>query len=356
MSWMVPGASHREIAPTTLEGVNRNISDLSTTFDQETTIMHGLMEDARDDRSELRGRVNLLYRDRPIHHHLAVMVEREAWMAREAWGFSMDVSDDTCSHVLALRLPKDTASIDFWITGCRPPENTDPRSPAHAKKPDGTQKEAGIVPRFWLFVSNAMQPVNNLRKWHPYEGPQEPQVKAITHNIPTITTTPPTVTDPTTLPLRSLIAQLQAMINEASQVKLHLALCKDDALHGGYAHVQTTTPEAAHAMPWANIRSKQIPNKYQTARGPRSRKTEAEIMFPEESDQIEERYYGGFLPDRILGSVKALKSKTKQEVIEFTNACKGGQNQGLYDITTGIVRNLKEEQQQSRCNRMEAEP
>ncbi|GJR06385.1 hypothetical protein Tco_0529369 [Tanacetum coccineum] len=71
--------------------------------DERTTIMHGLMEDARDDRSELRGRVNLLYSDRPIHHHLAVMVEREAWMAREAWGFSMDISDDTCSHVLALR-------------------------------------------------------------------------------------------------------------------------------------------------------------------------------------------------------------------------------------------------------------
>ncbi|GJV52992.1 hypothetical protein Tco_1448733 [Tanacetum coccineum] len=92
-----------EISPTTIEGVNRNITDLSTTFDQETTIMHGLMEDARDDRSELSGRVNLLYRDRPIHHHLAVMVEREAWMAREAWGFSMDVSDDARSHVLALR-------------------------------------------------------------------------------------------------------------------------------------------------------------------------------------------------------------------------------------------------------------
>ncbi|GJY75204.1 reverse transcriptase domain-containing protein [Tanacetum coccineum] len=67
-----------------------------------------LMEDARDDRSELEAPrkkkgVNLLYRDRPIHHHLAVMVEREAWMAREAWGFSMDVSDDARSHVLALR-------------------------------------------------------------------------------------------------------------------------------------------------------------------------------------------------------------------------------------------------------------
>ncbi|GJU99545.1 putative reverse transcriptase domain-containing protein [Tanacetum coccineum] len=38
--------------------------------------------------------------------------------------------------------------------------------------------------------------------------------------------------------------------------------------------------------------------------------------FPKESDQIE-RYIGG-LPDMILGSVKASKSKTMQEVIEFT--------------------------------------
>ncbi|GKF74331.1 hypothetical protein Tco_0220663, partial [Tanacetum coccineum] len=34
------------------------------------------MEDAQDDRSQLRGRVNLLYRDRPVHRRLAVMIER----------------------------------------------------------------------------------------------------------------------------------------------------------------------------------------------------------------------------------------------------------------------------------------
>ncbi|GKD89468.1 putative reverse transcriptase domain-containing protein, partial [Tanacetum coccineum] len=39
-------------------------------------------------------------------------------------------------------------------------------------------------------------------------------------------------------------------------------------------------------------------------------------MFPEEIDKIE-KYIGG-LPDMILGSVKASKSKTMQEVIEFT--------------------------------------
>ncbi|GJU28617.1 hypothetical protein Tco_1167238 [Tanacetum coccineum] len=91
-----------EIAPTTLEGVNQRVTDLSTVVEQETTIMYGIMEDAQDDRSQLRGRVNLLYRDRPIHSRLAVMVEREARMAREAWGLSMDASDYARSDVMSL--------------------------------------------------------------------------------------------------------------------------------------------------------------------------------------------------------------------------------------------------------------
>nr|GEY43845.1 putative reverse transcriptase domain-containing protein [Tanacetum cinerariifolium] len=77
------GASE-EIAPTTLQGVNQRVTDLSTIIKQETTIMYGTMEEAQDNRSQLRGRVNLLYRDRPVHHHLAVMVERErlGWLVR----------------------------------------------------------------------------------------------------------------------------------------------------------------------------------------------------------------------------------------------------------------------------------
>ncbi|GJR05867.1 hypothetical protein Tco_0528851 [Tanacetum coccineum] len=62
----------------------------------------------------------------------------------------------------------------------------------------------------------------------------------------------------------------------------------------------TTTTEAAHAMPWAALK-KMMTDKY----CPR-----------EEIDKVE-KYIGG-LPDMILGSVKASKSKTMQEVIEFT--------------------------------------
>nr|GFB31203.1 hypothetical protein [Tanacetum cinerariifolium] len=69
------GASE-EIAPTTLHGVNQRVTDLSTVVEQTTNIMYGMMEEAQDDWSQLRGRVKLLYRDRLVHRRLAVMIER----------------------------------------------------------------------------------------------------------------------------------------------------------------------------------------------------------------------------------------------------------------------------------------
>nr|GEX74638.1 hypothetical protein [Tanacetum cinerariifolium] len=65
--------------------------------------MYGMMEEDQDDQSQLRGRVNILYRNRPVHQHLTVMVEREARMACEAWGLSMDASDNARSNVMSLR-------------------------------------------------------------------------------------------------------------------------------------------------------------------------------------------------------------------------------------------------------------
>ncbi|GJV97947.1 hypothetical protein Tco_1549524 [Tanacetum coccineum] len=99
---MTVRGSIEEIAPTTLKGVNQRVTNLSTTVEEETTSMYGIMEDAQDDRSQLRGRVNLLYRDRPVHRRLAVMIERDAKMACEAWGLSMDASDYARSDVLSL--------------------------------------------------------------------------------------------------------------------------------------------------------------------------------------------------------------------------------------------------------------
>ncbi|GKB00452.1 hypothetical protein Tco_0828445, partial [Tanacetum coccineum] len=96
--------THIEIPMSCLpKGVNQRVTNLSTVVEQETTIMYGIMEDAQDDQSQLRGRVNLLYRDRSVHCRLAVMIERGAKMTREAWGLSMDASDYARSDVMSLR-------------------------------------------------------------------------------------------------------------------------------------------------------------------------------------------------------------------------------------------------------------
>nr|GEZ08369.1 hypothetical protein [Tanacetum cinerariifolium] len=125
----------------------------------------------------------------------------------------------------------------------------------------------------------------------------------------------------------------------SNQVKFTTCTLQDDDLTWWNSHVKTTTPEAAYAMTWATLKEK-MTGKY-CPRG-EIKKIETEMwnlkvkgtdvvaynrrfqqlalmcsrMFPEEIDKIK-KYIGG-LPDMILGSVKASKSKTMQEVIEFT--------------------------------------
>ncbi|GJV00318.1 reverse transcriptase domain-containing protein [Tanacetum coccineum] len=123
------------------------------------------------------------------------------------------------------------------------------------------------------------------------------------------------------------------------QVKFATCNLQDDALTWWNTHVKTTTPEAAHAMPWATLK-KMMTDKYCLRGEIKKIKTEmwnlkvkgtdvvaysrrfqqlalmCSRMFPEEIHKIE-KYIGG-LPDMIHGSVKASKPKTMQEAIELT--------------------------------------
>nr|GFD31212.1 hypothetical protein [Tanacetum cinerariifolium] len=66
-TWDEPVGANEEIAPTTLQGANQRVTNLSTIVEQKTTIMY------------------------------------EARMAREAWGLSMDASDNAHLDVMSLR-------------------------------------------------------------------------------------------------------------------------------------------------------------------------------------------------------------------------------------------------------------
>ncbi|GJX50325.1 hypothetical protein Tco_0277170 [Tanacetum coccineum] len=93
----------QEIAPTTLEGVNQRVIELSTTVDQEDEIIYSHLDDARYDRAILRARVNMLDGDRPFHRHTAIRMDEEARLSRAAWAQSMDACDQTHSEGVLLR-------------------------------------------------------------------------------------------------------------------------------------------------------------------------------------------------------------------------------------------------------------
>ncbi|GJU81960.1 putative reverse transcriptase domain-containing protein [Tanacetum coccineum] len=125
------------------------------------------------------------------------------------------------------------------------------------------------------------------------------------------------------------------------QVKFATCTLQDDALTWWNAHVKTTTPEAAHAMPWATLK-KMMTDKY-CPRG-EIKKIETEMwnlkvkgtdvvaysrrfqqlalmcsrMFPEEISRLKSISVSLLRYDWVHGSVKASKPKTMQEAIEFT--------------------------------------
>ncbi|GJR70561.1 hypothetical protein Tco_0016626 [Tanacetum coccineum] len=93
----------QEIAPTTLEGVNQRVIELSSTIDQEDEIIYSQLDDARYDRALLSARVNMLESDRPFHRRTAVLMKEEARLSCTAWAQSMDACDQTHSEGILLQ-------------------------------------------------------------------------------------------------------------------------------------------------------------------------------------------------------------------------------------------------------------
>nr|GFA18877.1 putative reverse transcriptase domain-containing protein [Tanacetum cinerariifolium] len=110
-----------EIAPTTLEGVDQRVTELDTTVRQRIDEFEIRFEEAHDERAFLRACVNTLFRDRPDHHHTAMLLDREAMYSREAWAGSEDRSAAIAAYVRILEahvvaLIAQTSSLQTQLT------------------------------------------------------------------------------------------------------------------------------------------------------------------------------------------------------------------------------------------------
>ncbi|GJR72313.1 hypothetical protein Tco_0084678 [Tanacetum coccineum] len=100
------GAARQEMGPAVAKEDPYFVArgDLYGIRPSETTIMYGIMEDARDDRSQLRGRVNLLYRDRPVHY---VMSLRTTVVAQSTLILELQSADHRRQMVISELLASD---------------------------------------------------------------------------------------------------------------------------------------------------------------------------------------------------------------------------------------------------------
>ncbi|GJT66088.1 hypothetical protein Tco_1017568 [Tanacetum coccineum] len=103
----------QKITPTTLEEVNQSMTELASTTSRDTHEIHVRLEDAQDDITLHRGRVNMLFRDRRFHCHTAMLLESKARHAWEVWSHSMNCSKVVHDELQAYRVQVNTHEIQI---------------------------------------------------------------------------------------------------------------------------------------------------------------------------------------------------------------------------------------------------
>nr|GEX30920.1 hypothetical protein [Tanacetum cinerariifolium] len=98
-TWVDPTETVPEIAPMTMGEVNTRVTDLVELHEHDTQELYALFEDAQDSRTRISQRVamdsqrvDLLMEDKIAHPKTIQIVKDEAYVAREAWAYSIGLS------------------------------------------------------------------------------------------------------------------------------------------------------------------------------------------------------------------------------------------------------------------------
>ncbi|GJT92272.1 MAK10-like protein [Tanacetum coccineum] len=249
--------------------------------------------------------------------------EREAKIAHEAWGLSMDSSNYVHSDVMSLRTT--VVAQSALISELQSADHRRQRVISELLTSDH-KRQVQLTKTLRLLKGLQTQMVEFQRQHGPAEGPSQPDAPGEAGTVPRF------------VYVVACICSLSFV-----QVKYDTYTLQGNALTWWNSYVKTTTPEAAHAMPWRTLK-KMMTDKYR----PRGeiKKLEFEMwnlkvkgndvvaysqrfqelalmydrIFPEEIDQVE-KYVGG-LPDMIHGSVMATKPKIEPEICRtFQSKC-----------------------------------
>nr|GEV01426.1 putative reverse transcriptase domain-containing protein [Tanacetum cinerariifolium] len=234
-------------------------------------------EEAQDDRALLRARVNTLFRDKPDHHRTAMLMDREAMYAHEAWAYLEDRSSAIAAHVRNLetqaRDPEPQEGPAKAGSSCVAAALAE-RDADRSKNSDNNN-DSGTGGRRQITTPRECTYTDFL-KCQPMSFQGTEGVVGLTRWLEK---------------MESVFQISNCTI--ACQVKFASCTLQGSALTWWNSHMRTVGQDVAYVMPWATLKR----------------------MITEAAKV--ERYISG-LPDMIHGSVKASKPQSMQEVIEFT--------------------------------------
>nr|GEV14958.1 hypothetical protein [Tanacetum cinerariifolium] len=99
---------------TTIEGVNKRMTDLAATHRHDSDEFYARQQDAKDDRALLPARISTLVRKRQYFRSMSLSYEREACYARQAWAHSKSRSHAMEAQIIALQ--RDTMEMVMIAT------------------------------------------------------------------------------------------------------------------------------------------------------------------------------------------------------------------------------------------------
>nr|GEX34266.1 reverse transcriptase domain-containing protein [Tanacetum cinerariifolium] len=281
-TWVDPTEAVPEIAPMTLREVNTRVTELAELHKHDTQDLYALLEDAQDSRTRISQRVtmdsqrvDLIMEDRIAHQETILIMEEEAYAAREAWAHSIGLSQAIHSDLQTHR--EQQAEM------------------AELRETDRRRQAELLALREQL--RRARQPGSDARVPDHQDTPRDAdshiQIMApVTRQGPNI---PPNNTNPNNMTPES--------------VKFATCTLLDATLTWWNSQIRSLGPEA-YSMTW-EVKGNDVPTytkRFQEL-------TLICTKFVANKTEKINKYISG-LPDNIYGSVKSSKPKTLDETIE----------------------------------------
>ncbi|GKC06613.1 putative reverse transcriptase domain-containing protein, partial [Tanacetum coccineum] len=113
--WVDPTEAVKEVAPTTLEGVNARVTKLAAVQRADIQDTYVVIEDTQDRQTQLFQSVDGLVEDMHFYYETARLLDQEALVSREAWAHSVGLSS-TASYDASNRIILD-AGLPYRLIG-----------------------------------------------------------------------------------------------------------------------------------------------------------------------------------------------------------------------------------------------